>query len=166
VPTFAARAKAGPRHLVFHPDGRHVYLLNELDAGVDVLAFDAATGTLSTVQTLSTLPAGFTGKPWAADIHVTPDGRFLYTSERTTSTLAAFAIDASTGKLRLLSHTPTETQPRGFNIDPSGRFLIAVGQVSNALTLYAIDRDSGTLETLKNYSLGKNPNWVEIVDLP
>ncbi|HEX6707586.1 MAG TPA: beta-propeller fold lactonase family protein [Albitalea sp.] len=165
-PTFAGRAKAGPRHLVFHPDGRHVYLLNELDATVDVLAFDAQTGTLSPVQTLSTLPAGFTGKPWAADLHVTPDGRFLYTSERTTSTLAAFAVDASKGTLKLLSHTPTEKQPRGFNIDPSGRYLVAVGQLSHAVTLYAIDRDSGGLKPLKSYSLGQNPNWVEIVSLP
>ena len=166
VPTFAARTKAGPRHLVFHPNGRFVYLLSELDAGVDVLAFDAATGTLSNVQTLSTLPAGFTGKPWAADIHVTPDGRFLYTSERTTSTLAAFAIDPASGTLTLKSHTPTEKQPRGFNIDPSGRFLVAAGQLSHAMTLYAIDRESGALKPLKNYSLGKNPNWVEIIDLP
>ena len=166
MPTFAARTKAGPRHLVFHPNGRFVYLLSELDAGVDVLAFDAATGTLSNVQTLSTLPAGFTGKPWAADIHVTPDGRFLYTSERTTSTLAAFAIDPASGTLTLKSHTPTEKQPRGFNIDPSGRFLVAAGQLSHAMTLYAIDRESGALKPLKNYSLGKNPNWVEIIDLP
>jgi 6-phosphogluconolactonase len=166
VPTFAARSKAGPRHLVFHPNGRIVYLLNELDAGVDVLAFDPAGGTLSNLQTLSTLPAGFSGKPWAADIHVTPDGRFLYTSERTTSTLATFAIDPATGRLALKAHTPTEKQPRGFNIDPSGRFLVAVGQASNAMTLYAIDRDSGALKPLRNYSLGKNPNWVEIIDLP
>ena len=165
-PTFAARPKAGPRHLVFHPNGRFVYLLNELDAGVDVLAFDPQKGTLSAVQTLSTLPAGFTGKPWAADLHLTPDGRFLYTSERTSSTLAAFAVDAATGRLSPLLHTDTEKQPRGFNIDPSGRYLVAVGQLSHAMTLYAIDRDSGALKPLKSYSLGQNPNWVEIVSLP
>jgi len=166
TPTFAARPKAGPRHLVLHPNGRFVYLLNELDAGVDVLALDAAQGTLSPLQTISTLPRGFEGKPWAADLHVTPDGRFLYTSERTTSTLATFAIDAETGRLTLLSHTTTEKQPRGFNIDASGRYLVAVGQLSHAMTLYAIDRESGALKPLKSYSLGLNPNWVEIVDLP
>jgi 6-phosphogluconolactonase len=165
-PTLGTRAKAGPRHLVFHPNGRFVYLLNELDASVDVLSFDAQKGTLSAVQSLTTLPAGFTGKPWAADLHLTPDGRFLYTSERTTSTLAGFAVDAATGQLKLLGHTPTEKQPRGFNIDPSGRFLVAVGQLSHAVTLYAIERDSGALKALKSYSLGQNPNWVEIVSLP
>lgn len=166
VPTFASRAKAGPRHLVLHPGGRHVYLLNELDATVDVLAYDATAGTLRPVQTLSTLPAGFEGKPWSADIHLTPDGRFLYTSERTSSTLAAFAVDASTGRLTPVGHTATEKQPRGFNIDPSGRFLVAVGQVSHAATLYAIDPATGALKPLRNLSLGKNPNWVEIVSFP
>jgi len=166
APTLAARTKAGPRHLVFHPNGRVVFLLNELDAGVDVLNFDAAKGTLTRVQTLSSLPPGFNGKPWAADLHVTPDGRFLYTSERTTSTIATFAIDPASGQLKLVGHTPTEAQPRGFNIDPSGRFLVAVGQVSHAMTLYAIDPATGALKPLRNYSLGKNPNWVEIVNLP
>ncbi|HEY2928378.1 lactonase family protein [Piscinibacter sp.] len=165
-PAYSGRAKAGPRHLVFHPNGRVVYLLNELDASVDVLGFDSAKGTLSLQQTLSTLPSGFSGKPWAADLHATPDGRFLYTSERTTSTLAAFAIDAASGQLKLLSHTPTEKQPRGFNIDPSGRWLVAVGQQSHAVTVYGIDRDSGALKPVKSYSLGQNPNWVEIVSLP
>ena len=65
-----------------------------------------------------------------------------------------------------MAHTPTEKQPRGFNIDPSGRFLVAVGQESHAVTLYAIDPSSGALKPLRNYSLGKNPNWVEIVALP
>jgi len=105
-PTFSVRPKAGPRHLVFHPTGRFVYLLNELDASVDVLAFDAQTGTLSLLQTLSTLPAGFSGKPWAADLRLTPDGRFLYTSERTTSTLAARSLRG-----RLLAPGADRTAP-------------------------------------------------------
>jgi 6-phosphogluconolactonase len=163
--SFAARAGAGPRHLVFHPNGRIVYLLNELDAGVDVLAFDEATGTLSALQTVSSLPAGFDGTPWAADLHVTPDGRFLYTSERDSSTLACFAVDTDSAHLTLLRHTPTEQQPRGFGIDPRGRFLVAVGQASHAATLYAIDGRDGALSALKNYPVGRNPNWVEIVDL-
>lgn len=166
VPAFQQRAKAGPRHLVFHPNGRFVYLLNELDATVDVLAHDADAGILSSVQTLSTLPAGFSGKPWAADLHLTPDGRFLYTSERTSSTLATFAVDAASGRLTLRAHTPTEQQPRGFNVDPSGRYLVAAGQLSNAATLYAIDAGTGGLLPLRHHSLGKNPNWVEIVSLP
>jgi 6-phosphogluconolactonase len=148
---------------VFHPAGRHVYLLNELDAQVDVLAFDASSGALTLRQTVATLPPSFEGRPWAADLHLTPDGRFLVTSERTSSTLAVFAVDAQTGTLAPLAHVPTETQPRGFAIDPSGRWLVAAGQLSHAATLYAIDAASGTLTAQQRLPIGQNPNWVEIV---
>jgi 6-phosphogluconolactonase len=113
----------------------------------------------------SALPPGFAGKPWAADIHVSPDGRFLYASERTSSTLSGFAIDTASGRLTPIGHWPTETQPRGFAIDPGGRYLLSVGQLSNSLTAYAIDAASGALAPLNRYPIGANPNWVEIVEL-
>ncbi|MBC7578845.1 MAG: lactonase family protein [Tardiphaga sp.] len=166
-PTVSVKAKGGPRHLLFSPDRRFVYLLNELDAAIYVFPWNAATGTLKKeTQIASALPKGFDGKPWAADIHLTPDGKFLYASERTSSTLAAFAVDATTGALAPIDSYPTEKQPRGFAIDPSGRYLLAVGQLSNSLTSYAIDRASGKLTALGQYPTGKNPNWVEIVNLP
>lgn len=155
---------AGPRHFVFHPNRRWVYLLNELDATVNVYAFDDAKGLLRAIETVSAMPPGSTAKPSAADIHVTPDGRFLYASERATSTIAAFAIDAGTGRLSSRGNFPTETQPRGFAIDPRAAFLLAVGQQSHGLTVYAIDRDTGRLDARERYPMGKNPNWVEIVD--
>jgi 6-phosphogluconolactonase len=112
------------------------------------------------------VPPGFAGKPWAADIHLTPDGKFLYASERTSSTLAAFRVDANSGALVPIASYPTETQPRGFAIDPSGRTLLAVGQLSNSLTAHAIDPDSGALRALARYPVGKNPNWIEMARLP
>ncbi len=160
------RTKAGPRHLVFHPNGRFAYLLDELDAGVNLLAFDAASGTLRTLRSWSTLPPDFSGKPWAADLHLTPDGRFLYTSERTSSTLAMWAVDGASGELKLLGHVATAKQPRGFGIDPSGRWLLAAGQLSNSLSIHAIDPASGMLDAGKTHPLGKNPNWVEVIELP
>jgi 6-phosphogluconolactonase len=163
--TWQARAGAGPRHFAFHPAAPFVYLLNELDAGVDVLAFDARQGVLSRVQTIDSLPPGFSGEPWAADIHLTPDGRLLYTSERRSSTLAAFAVDAASGRLTLVGHVPTETQPRGFAIDPSGVWLLAVGQLSHRLSVHAIDRATGRLTKHGEYGVGRNPNWVEVVAL-
>lgn len=159
------RKGAGPRHFVFHPGGRFVYLLNELDASIDVFAFDADQGTLAPLQTITSLPAGMSGAPWAADIHVTPDGRFLYSSERRSSTLAAFRIDAADGQLSLIGHVPTEAQPRGFAIDPRGRFLLAVGQASHRLSCYSIDADSGVLTHVHDLAVGQNPHWVEIIDL-
>ena len=158
--------KAGPRHLAFHPSGRFAYLIGELDGAIYAFDYDSAGGRLSETQVLSALPPGFTGKPWAADLHVTPDGRYLYCSERTSSTLAAFKIDPASGRLSMVGTYPTEKQPRGFAIDPSGRYLLAVGQLSNSMTSYAIDGAGGTLTRLKDYPMGQNPNWIEIIDLP
>jgi len=99
-------------------------------------------------------------------INITPDGKFLYGSERTSSTLAGFKVDPAHGTLSPIGSVPTEKQPRGFNIDASGRYLLAVGQLSHGMSSYKIDADSGKLTKLKEYPMGKNPNWVEIVDIP
>lgn len=157
----------GPRHFAFAPDGRFVYLLNELDGTVRVLPWDPSTGTLGDeLQSISAMPTGSTAKPWGADIHVTPDGRFLYASERTTSTLAAYSIDAGTGRLTTIGTFSTEAQPRAFAIAPSGRHLLSVGELSNALTVHAIDLSTGVLTALGSTTVGRKPNWVEIVELP
>jgi 6-phosphogluconolactonase len=160
VSVWQSPPQAGPRHLRFHPGGRFAYLLNELDATLTVLAFDAGTGTLQTVQTVATVPPGFQGKPWAADLHLTPDGRLLYTSERTSSTLAAFAVNANTGQVQALGHTPTEACPRGFAITPNGQHLLAVGQLSHHLSHYRIDPDTGALNLRQRLLMGQNPNWI------
>lgn len=161
-----ARAGAGPRHFVFHPSDPFVYLLNELDATIDVLEVDRATGTLRGVSVAHVLPAHFAGgAPWAADLHLTPDGRFLYASERRSSTLASFAVDAASGALTPVETVVTEAEPRGFAISPDGRFLVAVGQASHRLSRYAIDAASGALSLIASQPVGRNPNWVEIVEL-
>ena len=162
----ATGAKSGPRHFVWDTAQRRLYLLCELDASLYVFDFDAARGSLREVQRTSALPPGFTGKPWAADLHLAPDGRHLYASERTTSTITTYAVDAASGQLKTQSQVPTEQTPRGFAIDPSGRYLIASGQASHAIAVYAIDAATGALSALQRYGVGKNPNWVEIVDLP
>ncbi|RTE89425.1 beta-propeller fold lactonase family protein [Bradyrhizobium sp. LVM 105] len=163
--------KSGPRHFVFHPNGRFVYLVHELNGDVAAFAYEATSGAWDEIQRITALPEGFTGKepdkkPWAADIHITPDGRFLYASERRTSTLTAYKVDAASGKLTTIGSVPTEKQPRGFHIDPSGRYLAAVGELSDSMTVYAIDQSSGALAKLKSYPTGKKPNWVEFVTLP
>jgi 6-phosphogluconolactonase len=158
--------KAGPRHLVFHPNGRFLYLLNELDGTVAACRVDEPSGALQILQTLRLLPPGYPGKPSAADLHVTPEGRFLYCSERTSSTLVSFRIDAASGQLTLIESVATEPTPRGFSIDPRGRFLLAVGLTSNRMSVYHIDAKTGRLTRIGQYPMGSNPNWVEIVDLP
>ena len=165
-PAARLKLKAGPRHFRFHPNGKTVYVLGELDAYVYVFDYDAATGQLKDRQSISALPTGFQGRASAADIHVTPDGKFVYASERTSSTLAGFRVDAANGTLAPIGSVPTEKQPRGFAIDASGRYLLAVGQLSHAMSSYRIDGESGKLTKLAEYPMGKNPNWIEIVDLP
>jgi len=165
APRLPLRPGAGPRHLEFHPNGRRVYLRNELDATLDVLALDAATGVLAPSRTLATLPAGFSGKPWGADLHLRPDGRFLYTSERTSSTLAGFAVEHDGARLEPIGHWPAPACPRGFNVTASGRWLVAAGQLAHRVALYAIDDAAGRLVPNGEHGVGQNPNWVETLAL-
>jgi 6-phosphogluconolactonase len=164
-PAVTTQPGAGPRHFVFHPNRRFVFVVNELNGTVDTYRL-AADGTLALVQTVSVLPSDFSGEPWAADIHLTPDGRFLYTSERTSSTLAAFGVDGNSGELTALGHYVTEAQPRGFNIDPASAYVVVAGEESDGLSVYAIDRQTGALDKTAEASAGDGPNWVEIIALP
>ncbi len=170
----------GPRHFVTSHDNQFLYVLSELLATVTTFALDQNTGLLTEQGSACGLPPdsllapgaprgpGGPDRPrdndiWAADIHLTPDGRFLYVSERTSSTLAAFAVDAESGTLRYLGSTPTENQPRGFAIDPNGKFLVACGEKSTAVSIYAIDQANGALRPLQKIEGGKGANWIEIV---
>jgi 6-phosphogluconolactonase len=165
-PAVATRPRSGPRHLVFHPNGRFLYLLNQTDATMVAYRIEPGSGGLAEIETVTTLPAHFLGEANAADTHVTPDGRFLYASERQTSTLIGFRIDAANGFLAPIGRWSTETTPRGFAIDPRGRFLLAAGLDSNQLSVHAIDPEQGSLTLRAQYPVGGMPNWVEILDLP
>jgi 6-phosphogluconolactonase len=159
-------AKAGPRHFRFSSDEKFVYLLNELDATLYVFTYDASAGTLGKrVQVVSIMPPGVQAKPWGAELQLTPNGKFLYASERTTSTLSAYKVDAASGMLTPVGVVPTEQQPRSFQVDPSGRYLYALGEKSDSMTGYSIDAATGALTRQKQYPMGKSPNWIEILEL-
>ncbi len=160
--TTRLRTGSGPRHLAFAPDGT-IYCLNELDATLDVLSEDASSDTLVVRQTLRLLQGE--GKRAAADLHLTPDGRLLFASERTSNALYGFRVAPHGAALTPLGATPCETTPRGFAIDPDGRFLLCAGQTADAVGVYAIDARSGGLTRLARYPTGRNPNWIEIIDL-
>jgi 6-phosphogluconolactonase len=118
----------------------------ELDSTVTALAQDPLRGTLRELQTLSALPAGFTGANTGADIHLTPDGRYLYSSNRGHDSLACFAVETRTGTLRPVGHTPTEgATPRNFVIDPTGRYLLAANQKSDTIVTFRLDPRTGAL---------------------
>jgi 6-phosphogluconolactonase len=175
-PVLQLKAGTGPRHLVASPDNRFVYLLNELTATVTTLALE--NGLLKEISSAAALPPDSRlgpGMPrpqpgrdvsndiWASDIHVTPNGKFLYAAERTGSTLNALAVDTATGRLTYIGSTPTEKQPRGFRIDPAGRFMVVSGEKSDSISSYAIEA-GGMPRQIGRYPAGKGSNWVEIVD--
>jgi 6-phosphogluconolactonase len=164
-PTISTKAGAGPRHLRLHPNGKFLYVITETTATIGAYAVDKDKGTLTELQFVETLPAEFKGEVSAADLQVTPDGKFLYGSERETSTLTGFRIDPDKGTLSPVGRFDTEKTPRGFAIDPRGKFLYAVGLDSNAMTAYTIDPQSGALKPLKQYPMGAMPNWIEFMDL-
>ena len=166
-PALRMPGNSGPRHFRFHPNGQLAYLLGETDGAVYAFDWDANAGVLKRTQRISATPPEYdASKPSAAaaDLHITPDGRFIYASVRATNTLAGFRIDQGSGALTLIGHTPTEKRPRGFAIDSASRYLLAVGQLSHAMSTYRIEAD-GRLTKLKEHAMGQNPNWIEIVDL-
>ena len=112
------------------------------------------------------MPQGFDGKPWAADIHLTPDGKYLYASERTSSTLAGFKVDTKTGMLTPITIPSTEKQPRAFNIDPTGRYILAVGELSNSMTSYSIDKANRQAHQAEGTSDGQEAELGRIVAFP
>jgi 6-phosphogluconolactonase len=137
---------SGPRHFAFSPDGRDLYVLNEMRITVTAFKYDA--GRLTSYQTVSALPAGVSPTPddSGAEIMAHPSGRFVYASLRGPDSLAVFARDAATGKLSLVEHTPAGGhKPRGFAVDPSGRWLLAAHQTSDSVAVFKIDPATGRL---------------------
>ncbi len=154
----------GPRHLTFHTKLNVVYVINEFGSTVTAYQLDPE-GRLAAFQSLSTLPPQFTGHNSAADIHLTPDNRFLYASNRGDESIAAFAVDSVSGSLTSVGIYATEKTPRAFDIDPDGNYLYVGGQGSGKLAAYRIDHRTGQLTLLKTYDVGNHPAWVIIVPM-
>ena len=152
-------APIGPRHFCFHPSKPILYFSNE--QGSSVSAFTLRAGILVDLQEdLSTLPADFEGENTCAQIHIHPQAKFLYVSNRGHDSIAIFTIDAESGKLSTSGHQLTEPTPRVFNIDETGNLLFVGGQGSGRLATYRIHQESGALSPLANYTVGENPMWV------
>lgn len=189
-----ARPDNGPRHMAFSNDDKYLYVINELSGNVIQFGIDPKKGTLSEIDYVGTVPADSglapggartampanatsgantvvendDGKPkiWAADIHMTPNGKFIYTTERTKSHVALLSVAPGTGKLTYVTNYPTEEQPRGFQIDASGKFLVMSGEKSNQISSYRIDAKTGALTLAGRAPVGADANWVEIVNKP
>jgi 6-phosphogluconolactonase len=158
----------GPRLLAFHPHLSVVYAVNEFGRSVTAYSIDTVTGTLAPLQTLSLQPRTpkelvIAPNIGGADIHTTPDGRFLYATNRGPNTIAAYKLDPSTGLMTAIGEYATERIPRSFAIDPGGLFLYAGGQLSGTVAAYRIDTSSGLLTPLRIYHVGRNPAWITVV---
>jgi 6-phosphogluconolactonase len=146
IPFIDIEPGSGPRHLTFHPTLPYMYLTNEMGNTIMVYAFDASTGNLELRQTVPSLPEGWEGRNTTADIHIEPTGRFLYDSNRGHNSLVSFEIDAETGLLTLIGHTPTRGKtPRNFVIHPEGRFLLVANQDTNNVVVFGLDPETGAL---------------------
>ncbi len=156
----------GPRHYCFHPDKDLVYFSDEQGCSVSVYRLDAATGTLSAVQRVGTLPDGFSGRNTCSQIHLTPSAKFLYVGNRGHNSIAGFAVDAATGRLEAVGHAPTEAVPSAFGLDPGGNFLFAAGTATGKLASYRIDPETGALTPLATCDAGRRPAAVLAVRLP
>jgi 6-phosphogluconolactonase len=190
-PAVKPEAGHGPRHLAFSRDNKFLYVLNELSGHVTQYAIDGTKGTLKLMDSVPSVPPELGmkwGQPqapvgaapaapaaapkpdekppiWAADLRLTPSGKFLYTTERNTDKIALFTVAPRTGKLAYVTNFATERQPRGINIDPSGHYLVASGEKSDRLSVYRIDQATGKLSEPTHYPVGKGANWIEIVEV-
>jgi 6-phosphogluconolactonase len=155
---------AGPRHLAFHPSGKFAYVINEMGSTVTAFSYDAASGALQELQTVSTLPKGFAGENTTAEVEVHPTGRFLYGSNRGHDSIAVFAIDARKGTLTPVEYVSTQGKtPRNFAIDPTGSYLLAANQDSNNLVVFRIDTQSGHLTPTGQVAEVPAPVCIEFV---
>jgi 6-phosphogluconolactonase len=146
-PPFAKiTAGSGPRHVVFRSDSKFAYVISELTATVTVFSYDAAKGTMQEVQTISTLPDGYTGTKSGAEIALHPSGKFLYGSNRGQDSIAIFKVDAAKGTLTAAGNVPAGGKtPRNFAIDPTGHYLLAANQDGNNVVEFRIDQQTGGL---------------------
>jgi 6-phosphogluconolactonase len=163
-PFFQTKAGAGPRHFAFHQNGKFAFVINELTSSITSFAFDENRGMLSEIQTISILPKDFSRANTCADIHISPNGKFLYGTNRGHDSLAVYQIDEKTGKLNFVEHTLTGGKtPRNFTISPNGRFLLAANQNSDSIIVFKIDEKTGKLKQTKNKATVSMPVCLQLI---
>jgi len=140
------KAGAGPRHLIFHPSGQYAYLINELNSTLIGYRYHSEAGSFEELQTVPALPADFIGENLCADLHISPDGKHLYASNRGHDSLVCFFIDQITAQLTYRRHTATGgREPRNFAIDPTGTFLLVANQKTDNIITFELDATNGEL---------------------
>ena len=163
----AVQPGAGPRHLAFHPNGAYAYVINELDSTVTGFRYDADSGAMRTIQVVSTLPEGFAGENACAEVQISPDGGFLYGSNRGHDSIVVYAIDRETGALSVVEHVSTGGgHPRHFSLSPEGDYLLAANRDSDNIVVFRVDRRSGKLEYTGHTVQASKPVCVKMARFP
>ncbi len=161
---FQTKAGAGPRHFIFHPNHKFAFVINELDSTIISLAYESKDGTLKEIQTLSALPNDYSGVSYCADVHVSPNGKFLYGSNRGHDSLVTYKIDEQNGSLELVGFTPTGGKyPRNFGIEPNGNFLLAANQNSDSITTFKLNQTTGMPEIIAQKTPIPNPVCLKFI---
>ena len=155
-PFTSAKPGAGPRHLAFHPNGKYVFVINELDNTLVSYTFDSGKGTLTEIHRVPTLPEGFAEKSTCAEVQVHPNGKFVYGSNRGHDSIAVFSVEPASGKLTFVEHQSSQGKsPRYFTLDPTGSWLIAAHQSSDNMVVFQVDPQTGKLKpTGQNLEVG------------
>lgn len=163
-PAFAkAPPGAGPRHLIFHPNGKHVYVINELKNSVTMFDYVTTTGTLTERQTISTLPTDFSGKSYCADLKITPDGRFLYGTNRGHDSIACYRL-ADDGRLALLSIEPSLGKgPQNLALAANGKLLLCANMPGKNLAVFRIDAQTGALKSVGEPVAVNSPSCIRVL---
>lgn len=158
---------AGPRHMAFAPNGKHAYLINELNSTLLPLSYDSSTGRLAQLQPPLSTRATTGGTNTTAEVVVHPNGKFVYGSNRGENNIVVFSIDQTTGMLTLVDHTSTQGMtPRNFTIDPSGTLLYAANQNSNTVVPFSINPTTGRLTPTAAPINVPTPQFVGVIALP
>jgi 6-phosphogluconolactonase len=166
-PSVSVAAGAGPRHFAFHPNGRIAYVINELNSTVTAFHYDSERGILNPIQSISTLPKGFKGRNYPAEVQVHPSGKFLYGSNRGHNSIAVFTIDPQTGKLSPVGHQSDKIKtPRNFAIDPTGTYLLVANQDSDSVLVFRIDAHTGELRPTGSVIDVPTPVCVKMMPIP
>jgi 6-phosphogluconolactonase len=165
-PSVASAGGAGPRHMAFSPDGKHAYVIDETGNTMETMTYDAAQGVLTRVGAVTTLPTGFSGMSTAAEVVISPNGKFVYGSNRVVGDngdIVVYSVSSDDGALTLVDHTDSHGQtPRHFSIDPSGRALFVANLDSSQVAIFTIDTATGKLTFATSTDVGLKPYYAAV----
>jgi 6-phosphogluconolactonase len=166
-PAVKVKDRSGPRHFAFHPDGRHAYVINEINCTVTAFEFNADRGTLTEIQTVPTMPIAVEPRHSTAEVVVHPSGKFLYGSNRGHDSLVVFTIDPGTGRLKFVEHEPTGGRtPRNFAVDPTGAYVLAENMSSDTIVVLRVNPETGALDPTGQVVTVPSPSCVRFVPIP